>query len=121
MNPTKELLIIKNRQLAISSQHVFCLVPTANCLLQMCRQNIKAIYFIGFCLLFNHLAYSQNKPKSFVISYDNLKSSHVDSTNNGMYLRPDIWWNEVDGLKTGIHVTTFLKAPVHEINTKISL
>ncbi|MCB9047106.1 MAG: M1 family peptidase [Chitinophagales bacterium] len=58
-------------------------------------------------------------PKSTILKPDVGAASPLDRHHNHAYLRPDLWWNPVDGFKAGIHMEGDYMHTMHKVSASL--
>ncbi len=58
-------------------------------------------------------------PKGLVVKADGGTANPWDRKHNRAYLRPDVWWNPVDGIKLGLHLEGDYMFTMHKVDASI--
>ncbi len=58
-------------------------------------------------------------PKAVIIKLDGGLNNPVDRRHYRAYLRPDIWWNPVDGIKAGLHLESDYFTILHRFDASV--
>lgn len=58
-------------------------------------------------------------PKGLVVKADGATANPWDRKHNRAYLRPDAWWNPVDGIKLGLHLEGDYMFTMHKVDASI--
>jgi hypothetical protein len=55
-------------------------------------------------------------PKAFALKFDGGLNAPLDRKKVRLYVRPDLWWNPVDGIKAGLHLESDYMASMHKLD-----
>ncbi|MBS1771620.1 MAG: M1 family metallopeptidase [Bacteroidetes bacterium] len=58
-------------------------------------------------------------PKALVVKFDGGLNNPWDRRHNRAYVRPDVWWNPIDGVKLGAHIEGDYLFTMHKIDASI--
>ena len=58
-------------------------------------------------------------PKAIIVKLDGGINNPIDRNHYRSYIRPDLWWNPVDGIKAGIHVESDYLNTLHRFDGTI--
>lgn len=58
-------------------------------------------------------------PKALVIKADGGVANPTDRKHNRAYIRPDLWWNPIDGIKAGVHIEGDYFHSMHKVDATI--
>lgn len=58
-------------------------------------------------------------PKAVVIRLDGGLNNPTDRRHYRAYLRPDVWWNPIDGIKAGVHLESDYLSTLHRFDATI--
>jgi hypothetical protein len=59
------------------------------------------------------------KPGTFQVKFDGGVNSITDRRHYRMFVRPDLWWNPVDGIKAGIHAEGDYLRTMHRFDASV--
>lgn len=55
-------------------------------------------------------------PKAFKLKFDGGLNSPLDRKKVRLYVRPDVWWNPIDGIKAGLHLESDYMTVMHKLD-----
>lgn len=58
-------------------------------------------------------------PKALVIKFDGGVNPLRDRKHNRAFIRPDLWWNAVDGIKAGLHLEGDYFGAMHKVDATV--
>lgn len=58
-------------------------------------------------------------PDAFVVKLDDLTNTPWDRRHYRAYVRPDIWWNSIDGIKIGAHIEGDYMFTMHKLDATV--
>jgi hypothetical protein len=55
-------------------------------------------------------------PKAFALKFDGGLNAPIDRKKVRLYVRPDLWWNPIDGIKAGLHLESDYMNSMHKLD-----
>ena len=62
---------------------------------------------------------NKNRLQTLKIKFDGGLNAPTDRRNYRLYMRPDLWWNKVDGIKAGIHAEGDYMKTMHRLSASV--